>query len=77
MPALEGDLDMDLTTREFVPRLEKLREVDRLIDLLPLLRANTDPANWGANDGHFSPQGHARVFDAIRAPVRELLEESD
>jgi hypothetical protein len=73
MPALAGDLDMDLTTREFVPRLEQLAEVDRVVDLLPVLRANADPADWGANDGHFSPQGHARVFDALRESVRELL----
>jgi hypothetical protein len=77
MPALEGDLDMDLTSREFVPRLEATPEIDRVIDLLPILRANTDPANWGANDGHFSPLGHARFFDAMREPVRELLEKSD
>ncbi len=73
MPALEGDLDMDQTSREFVPRLEALAEVDRVIDLLPILRARTDPADWGPNDGHLSPQGHARVFDAIREPVRELM----
>jgi hypothetical protein len=73
MPALAGDLDMDLTSREFVPRLEAIPEIDRVIDLLPILRANPDPANWGTNDGHFSPLGHARLFDAIREPVRALL----
>ncbi|MEX2206562.1 MAG: hypothetical protein WEF50_10085 [Myxococcota bacterium] len=73
MPALAGDLDMDLTSREFVPRLEASPEIDRVVDLLPILRANTDPADWGAHDGHFSPIGHTRVFDAIREPVRDLL----
>jgi hypothetical protein len=77
MPALAGDLDMDLTSREFVPRLEASPEIDRVVDLLPILRANTDPANWGEHDGHFSPVGHARVFDAIREPVRELLATND
>jgi lysophospholipase L1-like esterase len=77
MPALEGDLDMDLTSRELVPRLAALGEVQRVIDLLPILRANADPANWGVNDGHFSPQGHARVFEALREPVRELLGSND
>jgi len=73
MPALEGDIDMDLTSREFVPRLAAIAEIDRLVDLLPILRANTDPANWGERDGHFSPLGHARFYDAIREPVRALL----
>ncbi len=77
LPALAGDLDMDLTSREFVPRLEATPEIDRVVDLLPILRAHTDPANWGANDAHFSPLGHARLFDVIREPVRELLEKSD
>jgi len=77
MPALAGDIDMDLTSREFVPLLEATPEIDRLVDLLPILRANTDPANWGPRDGHFSPLGHARFYDAIREPVRELLETKD
>ena len=77
MPALAGDIDMDLTSREFVPRLAATPEIDRLVDLLPLLRANPDPANWGEGDGHFSPLGHARFYDAIREPVRALLGPSD
>ncbi len=73
MPALAGDVDMDLTTRELVPRLETAPGPDRVVDLLPILRANPDPALWGPRDGHFSPLGHRTWFEAIRAPVRELL----
>lgn len=74
MPALEGDIDMDLTTREFVPRLAALASIDRVVDLQPILRANPDRALWGEHDGHLSPLGHGLWFDAIREPVRALLD---
>ena len=73
IPGLAGDIDMDLTSREFVPRLEAIAAIDRVVDLLPILRAHSDPAFWGERDGHFSPLGHAQWFEAIRAPVRALL----
>lgn len=73
LPALAGDVDMDLATRELVPRLEALAGVDRVVDLLPILRASPDPADWGERDGHFSPLGHQKWFESIRGPVRELL----
>ena len=73
MPGLAGDVDMNLTSREFVPRLEAIAAVDRVVDLLPILRANPDPSLWGEGDTHFSPLGHAQWFEAIRAPVRDLL----
>jgi hypothetical protein len=73
MPELDGDLDMDLVSREFVPRLEALPQVDRVVDLLPPLRARADRELWGERDPHLSPQGHALWFAAIRAPARELL----
>ena len=75
LPKLAGDIDMDLIKREFVPRLEAIDAVDRVVDLLPILRANPDPAFWGERDAHLSPLGHAKWFEAIRAPVRELLGE--
>jgi hypothetical protein len=73
LPGLAGDVDMNLVSRELIPRLEAIGEVDRVLDLLPILRANPEPALWGERDAHFSPQGHAYWFEAIRAPVRELL----
>ncbi len=73
MPELAGDLDMDLTSREFRPRLETSPEIDRVVDLLPPLRARADRVLWGERDTHLSPQGHALWFAEMREPARELL----
>jgi hypothetical protein len=73
LPALAGDVDMDLASRELVPRLQAVAGAGRVVDLLPILRARPDPADWGERDAHFSPLGHQKWFEAIREPVRELL----
>ncbi len=73
MPGLTGDIDMSQTSRELMPRIQAIAEVDRVVDLLPILRANPDPAFWGEGDTHFSPLGHVQWFEAIRAPVQDLL----
>jgi hypothetical protein len=73
MPELAGDLDMELVSREFVPRLEAIPEVDGVVDLLPPLRARADRSLWGERDPHLSPEGHALWFEAIREPSRSLL----
>jgi hypothetical protein len=73
MPQLADDIDMDLTSRLLVPRLEAIPDVDAVVDLLPILRANPDPRLWGERDAHFSPSGHAAWAEAIRARVRALL----
>jgi len=70
MPGLAGDVDMDLTSSQLVPRIEA---VDRVVDLLPILRANPEPENWGERDARFSPRRHAAWFDAIRTPIGALL----
>ena len=72
-PQLKGDVDMDLTSRELVPRLRAVPEIDRVVDLLPPLRARADPELWGTADAHLSPKGHEVWFEALRDPVRELL----
>jgi hypothetical protein len=72
-PQLAGDVDMDLTSRELVPRLSEAPEIDRVVDLLPPLRARADPELWGTRDAHLSPKGHGVWFEALRDPVRELL----
>ena len=73
-PALRGDLDMDQVTVRFLPRLEAAVEIDAVVDLLPVLRERADRETWGARDAHFSPSGHRIWFEALRGPVRELLE---
>lgn len=73
LPLVADDIDMDLTTRLLVPRLEAIPEVDAVVDLLPILRASPDPSRWGERDAHFSPSGHAAWFEAIRARARALL----
>ncbi len=70
---LRGDLDMDLVSRELLPRLREIDEIDTVIDTLPYFRAHADRACWGQRDPHFSPGGHALWFDAIRSEVRALL----
>lgn len=73
MPELAGDLDMELVSRELVPRIQAIPEVDAVVDLQPLLRARAQRSLWGEADPHLSPSGHAAWFEAIRAPVRALL----
>jgi len=73
LPQLTGDIDMDMSSREFAPQLEAIPEIDRVVDLLPPLRAKRDQPLTGKYDTHLSPQGHAVWFDAVREPVRELL----
>ena len=72
-PALREDLDMDLVSRRFVPRISQLAGVDRVLDLLPYLREHADESDWDHRDRHFSAKGHALWFEAIRGPVEELL----
>jgi hypothetical protein len=74
-PQLEGDLDMDLVSDRLVPRLEPIDGIAALVDLLPFLRERATPGSWGTRDTHFSPQGHELWFEAIREPVRALLDE--
>jgi hypothetical protein len=73
LPQLKGDVDMDLTSRELVPLIREAPEIDRVVDLLPPLRARADPELWGTRDTHLSPKGHEVWFEALRDPVRELL----
>ncbi|HTO68794.1 MAG TPA: hypothetical protein VMR31_02950 [Myxococcota bacterium] len=73
LPKLRGDVDMDLASREFVPQLARVPGVDRVVDLLPALRAARGEPVCGTRDTHLSPAGHAVWFEAIRAPARELL----
>jgi hypothetical protein len=72
-PAQREDLDMDLVAQRFVPRIGELAGVRRVVDLLPYLRAHADESAWDRRDRHFSAQGHALWFEAIRQPVEEML----
>ena len=73
LPYLRGDIDMDLVSTQFVPRLKKIPEVDAVVDLLPFLREHADATAWGPYDRHPSPEGHRLWFEAVREPVRRLL----
>jgi len=72
-PALREDLDMDLVSQRFVPRISGLAGIDRVLDLLPFYREHADASDWDRRDRHFSAQGHALWFEAMRQPVEELL----
>lgn len=67
-----ADVDMDLPQKRFVPALADLEGV-LVVDLLPALRAGAHAGLWGERDRHFTPAGHARWFEIVRAPVREAL----
>ena len=56
-PALREDLDMDLVSLRFVPRVSALAGVDRVVDLLPWLRAHADESAWDPRDRQLSPRG--------------------
>ena len=71
-PSFEGDVDMNLVTHRFVPRVEKIRNVE-IVDLLPRLREHATEASWTL-DRHLSSQGHELWFEALREPVREMLQ---
>ncbi|HXX49152.1 MAG TPA: hypothetical protein VEN47_13060 [Myxococcota bacterium] len=75
LPKLAGDVDMSMSSTEFVPQLQAIPEIDRVVDLLPAMRAKRDQPLTGKYDTHLSPDGHAVWFDAVREPVRELLAE--
>ena len=75
LPKLAGDIDMDMSSREFVPQLQAIPEIDRVVDLLPPMRAKRDQPLTGRYDTHLSPDGHAVWFEAVRGSVRELLAE--
>src|SRR5262249_28654288 len=68
-----GDVDMALPSRELVLHFEAAG-ADRVVDLLPALRAHADPALWSATDEHLTPAAHALWFEVMRAPLRELLQ---
>jgi hypothetical protein len=72
-PALREDLDMELVSQRFVPRIGKLVGVGQVVDLLPYLRAHADESAWDRRDRHFSARGHALWFEAIRQPVDDVL----
>jgi hypothetical protein len=71
-PAIADKIDMDLVQEEFIPRLHAIEGVT-VVDLLPTLRAEAAPDDWGTRDQHLSPKGHAAWFRALREPVREAL----
>ena len=51
---------------------EKIRNVE-IVDLLPRLREHATEASWTL-DRHLSSQGHELWFEALREPVREMLQ---
>jgi hypothetical protein len=63
---------MDLVAERFTPRVTALPHVDRVVDLLPMLRERADEDSW-SQDRHFSQGGHRLWFEAIREPVQELV----
>jgi hypothetical protein len=71
-PAIADQIDMDLVQEKFIPRLRAIGGVT-VVDLLPTLRAEAAPDDWGTRDRHLSPKGHAAWFNALRGPVREAL----
>jgi hypothetical protein len=73
-PTLRDDLDMDLVSHSFIPRVADVPGVDRVVDLLPYLRAHAGKDAWGQRDPHFSSRGHELWFQAIRGAVENLLE---
>lgn len=73
LPRLRGDIDMNLVSDKFVPRLRAVEEIDAVVDLLPLFRARADDSYWGKRDAHLSPAGHRLWLEGIRDPLLELL----
>ncbi len=73
LPRLEGDIDMELVKRKFVPRLRASGDVDAVVDLLDYLRAHATKESWGTRDAHLSPDGHRLWFEAVRPEVRRAL----
>jgi len=72
-PALASSLDMDLVSKTFVPRVQGITGIARVVDLLPILRSDPHPDYWGARDQHFSALGHQAWFAALRVPLRSAL----
>ncbi|HTO54648.1 MAG TPA: hypothetical protein VMR50_14780 [Myxococcota bacterium] len=75
LPKLAGDIDMDQPSREIFRRLATYPEIDRAIDLLPVLRAHASPDLWEPVDAHLSAAAYQLWFETVRQPVRELLAE--
>lgn len=75
LPELRGDVDMDRVTRDFMPRLRGVPDVDAVVDLLPVLRERARADAWGS-DRHFSALGHRLWFEAIREPATRLMRAS-
>jgi lysophospholipase L1-like esterase len=70
-PRFAGDVDMNMVSKRFMPRVRAIPNVVS-IDLLPFLRARATRESW-ALDHHLSVQGHELWHEALQEPVGELL----